>query len=680
MSTTLHIEYTEPDFLTSNSYSPFIVFNIPGPTGQPYTYSVASTPAFDGYTFEIPREITINPRNAVVEYQLFFLRNKVEWNGEIDELVGTEYLHSQVDRLVIRPGIRPKGRVPAGGAMLPYTEPNIAGWIEYFKEYASILPMHAEEDPVKDRIVLVFRTYNGNQVCHITLDVPRLDENGKVPSRFLDMIHEWGTGADDSLPSAKLVADSLALKTDKVKAIEDWNAEWTYSRGSTVIGPDGIIYRSDSDDNIGNEPALDSGNWVQVLDISLIVDDWDGNVADDRVPSVRLVADGFEALRVMLETGLESKLDDSQIVDSWSEVPSERLIPSERLVKTHLDDERVRVDGELAAKMDDSQVLGDWDGLDRDRVGQDIQVPSAILAKDSLDHLETNKADRLYPISEYDSAQTYGMDALVIRNGNVYISTANENAGYDPVYSPEYWAHIGNGGVGGGADNQNRVESYTIGDGDDSTSYVVNHTLGTPDLFVEIRTTEPPYEYVYAKIEVMDDEEKRYPIIITTANPLKKDELRVLVSACPDTTGRYVDTIRNKGGEKDIEIRHSLGTTDLLYRVRTTAEPIKYVHVNMSIVTRNTVCLHFARPPADEEFTILLASYFPDSTSDFHVHEQTEPSEVWHVEHDLGRMVSVYVVDDQGTEMPGVATQDLVNHEYVDVVFSEPVTGKVYLR
>lgn len=89
-----------------------------------------------------------------------------------------------------------------------------------------------------------------------TIAVRDYVQNEKTP-----VITSWGTETDTSVPSSKLVKDSLDRKTDLTMAVPAWSESETYSVGSTVVRQQSI-YISIQDANIDVDPLTDTpGDW-----------------------------------------------------------------------------------------------------------------------------------------------------------------------------------------------------------------------------------------------------------------------------------------------------------------------------------------------------------------------------------------------------------------------------------
>lgn len=303
LSTTIHFVYNPINFLSGSSdtgtegYVPYIMFNVFDSNGNPLIYSLNSTPVFDGYTFTIPWDVTSRVKTMSLEYQLYFIKNNVTIDDirNVAQLDSTEYLISAMDSIALKPTIKCKPAFPnpACCPSAPTTEPGIMGYINLFRDYGVMVPISAEVDQTQNRLVLTFPTYNGTNDQRLPLEVPYLVD-GLIPIEFLNVIEQWGEQSNLNLPTALLVYSSLMEKTDKTMAIAPWESNLTYDIGSTVIGSDGRIYRSVQQSNIGNDPTGDSGLWSEVMEYDAIVNQWEQEPSDVKVPSEQLVKSSLD--------------------------------------------------------------------------------------------------------------------------------------------------------------------------------------------------------------------------------------------------------------------------------------------------------------------------------------------------------------------------------------------------
>lgn len=195
ISTVMHFEYTKLDFLMG--YRPYIMFGVYDDDGNPLIYGpepdnpseamedvLEERVFFNGYTFTIPWAVTSRVKSMRVDYQLFFVKNGVEFDGRnVAKLKPTEVLMSAVDSIALKPSITCAKKSSCNCPPFAPTgsEPNILGWINLWRDYGLVLPVTqdlkepefldrfgvpyepTEEDLVKNPPVirLNFRTYNG---------------------------------------------------------------------------------------------------------------------------------------------------------------------------------------------------------------------------------------------------------------------------------------------------------------------------------------------------------------------------------------------------------------------------------------------------------------------------------------------------------------------------------------
>lgn len=414
-STTLHFEYDPVDFLKKvdedEYWIPYIQFAVYDGDGNPLTYGpdpTTSQPTFDGYTFEIPYDVTSRAKSQRVEYQLFFVKNTVAFDPErqsVAQLDRTEYLLSTMDGIAIKPSItcKPKSKKccpPLG----PQSEPSIVGYIDMWKKYGLVVPVDCGFSVEEDSVTFDFHTYDGQNDFTVYMNrLPYLDDDRIIPPKFLPFLKTWMDDEhidDTHIPTALLVKGSIddleARKTDKVMAIVYWNGEWEYSKGSTVIYSDERsgenIYISKRNNNIGHPPT-DTEYWSCVVEYDVIVNDW--NVAKvDNVPSTIIVRERFEKVESDIRTLFETKVDKTSIDTFWQAEPS------------------------------------------------DERIPSSKLAKSAIDDLNERKTDKTMAIPIWDSEEVYNYQSVVIWQDEVYISTKDGNVGVEPTLDSVDWSTI----------------------------------------------------------------------------------------------------------------------------------------------------------------------------------------------------------------------------------------------
>lgn len=307
-STTLHFEYEPIEF--PSDYTAYIQFAVYDDDGNPLIYSLNSTPVFDGFTFDIPWDVTrrVNNADKVTSFQLYFVKNTVTIDDirDVAKLDSTEYLIGPVTKLAFRPTITCKPRPKCGCPPLsaPTTEPNVMGYINIFRDYGIVVPVQSRIDEKNGKLILTFQTYNGTNDQEMTLDVA-ITVDGKVPASQLPLITEWGSESDDSIATSKLVKDSLDAKTDVIQAIPIWDESMAYPIMSAVMH-DGRIWISLIDANVGNVPGYGS-DWVGVPDDGIVINEWNADPSRTKVPSEALV-----------KSELDAKTDKTMAIPQWN--------------------------------------------------------------------------------------------------------------------------------------------------------------------------------------------------------------------------------------------------------------------------------------------------------------------------------------------------------------------------
>ena len=713
ISTTLHFEYNPATFLDGDEYTPYIVFNIHDIDGNPLIYGPDSTPKFNGWEFSIPWDVTSRVKTNRVEYQLFFVKTNIVFNGNVAQLDSTEYIQSAMDGIALKKSIGCKPSKSCCPPMAPSTEPNVVGYINLWKEYGMVVPVEQQHDVSKDKLILIFHTYNGNQDCELELSVPVL-EDGKIPHRYLDMVesisYENADVEDYKIPSAKAVVDWLVKEyTSKDFSVAKWEADRTYRRESVVVHNDNI-YISLQDDNKGNEPIEDTTvkdeYWSTVSEYDLIINEWSEVPRTNKVPSEALIVPALDSKlddsqvisdwneldpelvgqKIQIPSGkltkdtLDSKLDDSQLVTLWSAQPSNDNIASERLTKNSLD-----------AKLDDSQLVTDWNELSDSKIPSqkltkdtldtklddsqvitswgiptDEEIPSAKLTKDSLD----DKTDFRMAIRFWYPEVMYGNGSTVIYDGTIYISRGDENRGHVPSDSTEsrvWWSKI----EGGGSSDDPSKFVDIIGNGTD-TIYYINHGLNTSEVFYTMRYNDSQRMFTDADVYVIDDNNIR----VETYEPLETDSVVIILTPMINETSKAV-TIGN-GEDTEFIIEHNFGTYNYFSSVRN-IETGLFVRANIFALDATRAKIVFTNPPPTDSIRVVLTSIMKVSEGSQAIYS-FENMDTWVVEHNLGKVVMVQAFSTDGTELTGNIKQDMSGLNSVTIEFDEPLSGFVIVR
>ena len=708
ISTTLHFEYNPATFLDGDDYTPYIVFNVHDDKGNPLVYGPESTPVFDGWEFSIPWDVTSRVKSQRVEYQLFFVKTNVVFDGVVAHLDSTEYIQSAMDGIALKRSIECKSKNTCCPPFAPTTEPNVVGYINLWKEYGMVVPVEQVFDTEKDRLTLYFHTYNGKNDCIVELNVPPL-EDGKIPHRYLDMVESISfadaTEEKYQIPTAKAVVDWLVQEyTDKSMSIAQWESERTYSKQSTVVHNENI-YISLKDENVGHEPVADTTVedewWSTITEYDLIVNEWSEVLHTNKVPSEKLVKES-----------LDSKLDDDQLVSFWSQEPTNDNIPSELLVKRSLDekvddtqivtewneptDEQIpsaKLTKEtLDSKLDDYQLVESWNEL------SNLKIPSQKLVKDSLDEKlddaqvvtgwSASPSDENIPseklVKESLNEKTdyrmairfwypevmYGNGSTVIYDGTIYISRGDENRGHVPsdnTGSRVWWSKIEGGGSSGGSGKFVDL----IGNGRD-TVYTIQHGLGTSDVFYTMRYNDNQRMFTDADVFVIDDNTIR----VETYEPLETDSIVIIITPLMNEL-TVTKTIGN-GRDNEFIIEHNFGTFNYFVSVRDLRTGL-FVKTNVFALDAMRAKITFTNPPAEYSLHVVLTTTMRVSEGSQNVYSFSN-SDTWVVQHNLGRIVMIQAFDSNGTELTGNIRQDVYTLNSAIVEFNEPKTGFVVVR
>lgn len=490
LATVLHFTYTDPTYPNigtgSTQRTPFIIFDvIDSTTGQGYLYTTGSTPAFDGYTFAIPWEVTVNCTNNRVGYQIAFINNTTSTGSTVDiaQLISTSAELSAIDTIGI-------GASAVGSLMLRESivstftndNPTLWGWVEYFKQYGLVVPVTYDNEQT-----LGFKTYNGTQDLTVALNMPYLDANGYIVKAFIDPIYQlytnlvtaWEATPDDThYPSEKLVKDNLDLKTDGTLAVWPWSATLTYAVGAPVT-QGGYIYLSTAAANVGHDPAADDvlapAYWVRVDTALDIVTAWQNVTSDTKLPSEKLV-----------KASLDLKTDGLMAVWAWDAALTYQTGATViyngyeyvSLADNNLNLVPTANPASWRQMFTTDRIVTAWE-----TVLSDGKVPSEKLVRDWFD-LYTLGLDGLWA---WNATATYKDAAVVTDNYTIYISLADDNTGHDPLEEGSaWWIKVQGGGGGSGGVS---VVTRLIGNGTD-TAYTVQHGLGTRNFVWSLRRND----------------------------------------------------------------------------------------------------------------------------------------------------------------------------------------------
>lgn len=296
LSTTITFTYSDLGIL--NEYEPYIVFDVRDEKGNALCFGKRSTPVFNGTEFTVPFDVTSRAKSGRIQYQLVLSKvvYDVDERGVVILKEDASNIRSCLDGIVIKPSIRDKCSQRGCGAPIQ-SEPSVQAILRLFEDYGVVTPVQKYIDDDLNRFCLVFRTYSGTGDCKVSLDVPYLTGEGKIDSRFFDIINDWKEANAQNIASALLTKTAIDLKVD---------------------GDQVVVYTGETTDG-------------QVLG-------WTAEPSNDRIPSELLV-----------KSSLDKKLDASRVTDELTE-PLDGKVPTASLVRR-----------ELAKKTDMTMAIPDWD-------------------------------------------------------------------------------------------------------------------------------------------------------------------------------------------------------------------------------------------------------------------------------------------------------------------------------
>lgn len=644
-ATRLNFSYNPLSYLELNDWTAYIVFDVIGDDGNPMVYGPDSATRFDGYTFELPWDLTARVKTARVEFQLWLVRANIKIDDftDLPTLESTDYELSNIAGFALRNSL--KGRHPPGChpgcPPAPTTQPDLMGLIRVLMEYGVMRPVRACYNEECGHYELSFRSYYGGEDM-VIIDAPRMDEDGNILPQYLPLIDRWTNldgrflPTDENIASALLTYNALEGKTDKVATPPAWDEGYTYALGALAVASDGRVYRSVEDANIGKDPAEGDG-WALVLDSTSL------SSGEGEIPTVEDVGDI-----------IDGKLD-SIIINEWSEEPSSEMVPSEALIRSTFDE------------ASSGLVADEW----RDPLPTSM-APSQRLAKDAIDA----KTDILQAIPAWDMSVTYTNGSTVLYEGAIYLSLASDNLNKVPTVAETFWAPLT--GAGSGTDAScacgcSAVYKARIGNGVD-TIIDVQHNLGSEDVFVELRDI-PSRQYVKTTRRVITEDKIR--LIFKEAPP--SQSIMVIVTKNPDRANAVHEVIGD-GVSTTFTIEHKMGVLDFFSGLRMNDGTGLLVYADVVAKSTTEIEVSFATPPDVDGIVFYACPCMTDSFSDWYVHTQDAPSDTWVINHNLNRVVAVYTMTEDGAEVSGAVVQDLNTLNTVTVSFTEPLTGIAYIR
>ncbi len=148
------------------------------------------------------------------------------------------------------------------------------------------------------------------------------------------------------------------------------------------------------------------------------------------------------------------------------------------------------------------------------------------------------------------------------------------------------------------------VHISTIGNGSDS-EIVINHNLGTRNIFVTIRNSSSPYEVLNVRWEATG----LNSITIDFGTPPTQDSITVIIYAA--VTGTQIvshkETIGD-GSNDTFIITHNLNTRDIVVSVRNASSPYENINCRWEATTANSATIYFSNPPSNSSVRVGILS------------------------------------------------------------------------
>ena len=148
------------------------------------------------------------------------------------------------------------------------------------------------------------------------------------------------------------------------------------------------------------------------------------------------------------------------------------------------------------------------------------------------------------------------------------------------------------------------VYSTVIGD-NSSTSFTLNHNLGSRNIVLTARNADSPYEVINLRWEASTTNS----VLIDFSAPPSNNS--VAVTAYAAVTGTpiisYKETIGN-GTDSTYVVSHGLSTRDIVVSTRNADPPYESINARWEATTINTVTFDFSAPLANSSVRIGIIS------------------------------------------------------------------------
>lgn len=146
------------------------------------------------------------------------------------------------------------------------------------------------------------------------------------------------------------------------------------------------------------------------------------------------------------------------------------------------------------------------------------------------------------------------------------------------------------------------VYSTTIGD-NSSTSFTINHNLGTRNIVLIARNADSPYEVINLRWEASTTNS----VLIDFSAPPSNNS--IVVTTYASVTGNqiisYKETIGN-GTDSTYVVNHYLNTRDLVISARNADSPYESINLRWEATTINTVTFDFSAPLSNNSVRVSI--------------------------------------------------------------------------
>lgn len=518
ISTKLEFSYNPINALTDGMYTAYIMFDLYDEEGNIFVFGPGSSPRFDGRTFEIPTSITSRITTQRLDYQIWLIKNRTEWNGRIEELGDTEYLFSAKDSLAFKPTTRCRSptKDPCRPPQ-PCLEPGTLGWVNYLRDHAVLTPFVETYGTLEDGtegVTIHIPTYNEDRDQDLVLHIPYLDSEGLIDIHtFLRVVEEYNPDVThDQIMTALCVQNLLDEKLDKTSVIDSWKA---ITEGGVEAPSAELAYRT----------------FETKLDKTSVIDDWNEVDEDLDIASARLT-----------KATLDEKADKLFPIPAW--------LPD----VAYADSATVTANQNVYISLKDNNINHDptdkewWSTVTEFDTTVDTWNVDAVPWEEYANNSGRSPSARLvrkHPIADWVKGISYDEGSIVLHNHVLFVSMADYNLGHEPYLRSQsetehmsremsWWLPIRGQGSEDGMDCSTLYDIIggptEIDEPTQMYAYDVFHHFNTRNLFVTARTYDPTganRSYIFDALYDMTDPKK---VRVLTKEPLPLNSVIVYIT------------------------------------------------------------------------------------------------------------------------------------------------------